>query len=113
MTLTVSIFVYKYQCNITIAAVFTNTILLNGLNLMEKALSPHEQFISERDKKISSRYLELREAGTDKLMAYRIIAGEMTPPIHEATISRLLARKGLNLEPSKFGRPRKVEKNMV
>lgn len=75
---------------------------------MGKVLSRHERFVSERDEKIVERYKELSKDGTGKLLAYRIIAEEMNPPVHEVTVSKILARHGLNTEPSKFGRRRKI-----
>jgi len=76
---------------------------------MEKILSATEQFVKDRDEKIITRYTELKELGTAKTAAYRKIASEMYPPIHEATISRILSKAGLNLEKTKTGRPRIME----
>lgn len=74
---------------------------------MGKVLSRHERYIQERDEQITNRYKELRDAGTGKLIAYRIIAEELNPPVHETTICRILERYGLNTDQSKFGKKRK------
>lgn len=75
---------------------------------MGKVLSRYERFVYERDQKIISRYKELSQEGTGKLLAYRIIAEELNPPVHEITVSKILARHGLNTDQSRFGRKRKV-----
>jgi hypothetical protein len=75
---------------------------------MGKVPSKYERFKAERDQKIIDRYKQLSKEGTNKLVAYRIISEELNPPVHEITVSKILARHGLNTNQSKFGRKRKV-----
>jgi len=74
---------------------------------MGKVLTRHERFIEERNGKVIARYKELSQDGTGKLLAYRIIAEELNPPVHEVTVAKILAKYGLNTDQSKFGRKRK------
>lgn len=89
--------------------VYAYAILLNAIWTMGKVLSRHERYIQERDEHITGRYKELRQEGTGKLIAYRIIAEELNPPVHETTVCRILERYGLNTDQSKYGKKRRSQ----
>lgn len=75
---------------------------------MEKALSPYERYQETREKFIVQRFQELSEAGSNRMAVYRKISDELTPPMSETNIRRVLVRRGIEMEPAKMGRKPKV-----